>query len=180
MRVSEKREGRRLEMRPTRIAACVAMGLALGLVSASAEGACSADAKPANLGLKFKDIHGKPFALSDYKGKVVLLDFWATWCPPCRKEIPGFMNLYDTYRSRGLMVIGVSMDDSKSDVKRFTKSLKMNYPILMGAGRDDLQSVFGELPLPTAFVIGRDGRICGKHDGETPKEQFVREIEALL
>ena len=72
------------------------------------------------------------------------------------------------------------MDDSKADVMRFTKRLKVNYPILLGAGRDDLGSVFGELPLPTAFVIGRDGRICGKHDGLTPKEAFEREIEALL
>ena len=158
----------------------VAIGLALCLGTASAEGVCAADAKPANLDLKFRDIQGKPFALSDYKGKVVLLDFWATWCPPCRKEIPGFMRLYDSYRSRGLSVIGVSMDDSKSDVKRFTRRLKVNYPILLGAGRDDLGSAFGELPLPTAFVISRDGRICAKHDGETPKEQFQREIEALL
>ncbi len=163
-----------------RTSARVVVGLALCLGIASAEGACIADAKHANLDLKFKDIHGKPFALSDYKGKVVLLDFWATWCPPCRKEIPGFMNLYERYRSRGLIVIGVSMDDSKSDVKRFTKRLKVNYPILLGAGRDDLGPVFGELPLPTAFVIGRDGRICGRHDGDTPKEQFEREIEALL
>lgn len=180
MRLSEKRQDRRLEMRQSRTAACVVVGLALCLGVAFAEGVCTADAKAANLDLKFKDISGKPFALSDYKGKVVLLDFWATWCPPCRKEIPGFMNLYDTYRSRGLAVIGVSMDESKSDVKRFAKRLKMNYPILMGAGRDDLEPAFGELPLPTAFVIGRDGRICGKHDGLTPKEQFEREIEALL
>ena len=165
-------------MRQTTVRVTVGLALCLGI--ASAEGPCVANSKPANLDLKFKDIHGKPFALSDYKGKVVLLDFWATWCPPCRKEIPGFMNLYDRYRSRGLAVIGVSMDDSKSDVKRFTGRLKVNYPILLGAGRDDLGSVFGELPLPTAFVIGRDGRICAKHDGETPKEQFEREIEALL
>src|SRR5215472_7737031 len=167
-------------MKPARTLVCVALGLALSLGTASAEGPCAANSKPANLDLKFQDIHGKPFALSDYKGKVVLLDFWATWCPPCRKEIPSFMNLYDTYRSRGLVVIGVSMDDSKTDVMRFTKRLKVNYPILLGAGRDDLGSVFGELPLPTAFVIGRDGTICSKHDSQTAKEQFEREIEALL
>lgn len=148
--------------------------------SETAEGVCSADAKAANLDLTFKDIHGKPFALSDYKGKVVLLDFWATWCPPCRKEIPGFIELYNSYRSRGLVVIGVSMDESMSDVKRFAKRLKMNYPILLAAGRDDLEPSFGELPLPTAFVIARDGRICGKHDGLTAMEVFEREIGALL
>ena len=168
-------------------AARIVTGLALlfgiasqPLRSPAAEAICSADAKAANLDFTLQDIHGKPFALSDYKGKVVLLDFWATWCPPCRKEIPGFIELYNKYRSRGFAVIGVSMDESTSDIKRFAKQFKMNYPILVGAGRDDLESAFGPLPLPTAFVIARDGRICAKHEGLTPKEQFEREINSLF
>jgi len=165
----------------------VAIALALWCATASqparsetAEGVCSASAKLANLNLTLKDLHGKPFTLSDYKGKVVLLDFWATWCPPCLKEIPGFIELYNTYQSRGLVVIGVSMDESTSDVKRFARRLKINYPILLGAGRDDLVPAFGELPLPTSFVIARDGRICSKHDGLTSKEEVEREIVPLL
>ena len=169
------------------IAARVVTGLALlfGVApqpfrSQVAETICSADAKVANLNFTFKDIHGKPFALSDYKGKVVLLDFWATWCPPCRKEIPGFIELYNSYRSRGFTVIGVSMDESTADIKRFARRYKMNYPIVVGAGRDDLEPAFGPLPLPTAFVIARDGRICARHDGLTPKETFEREISSLF
>jgi len=192
MCLSEKRQSGRLEIgssvrKAPATAARVAIGLALlsGIAlepspSEAAEQGCNADRKFSNLNFTFKDIHGKPFALSDYTGKVVLLDFWATWCPPCRKEIPGLIELYDSYRSRGFIVIGVSMDDSTSDIKKFAKRYKMNYPILLGAGRNDLEPAFGQLPLPTAFVIGRDGRICANHDGLTPKEQFEREIVPLL
>ena len=159
--------------------------IALALVATwlplrAAENGCSADARPVNLSLRFKDIHGKSVTLSDYRGKVVVLDFWATWCPPCRNEIPGLIALYDAYRSKGLVVVGVSMDDSTSDIKKFAKKIGMNYPILLGNGHDDLEPVFGQLPLPKAFVISRDGKICFKHEGMTEKEQLEREIGQLL
>jgi len=144
---------------------------------------CGVGAKPANLDLAFKDIQGKSVNLSGYKGKVILLDFWATWCPPCRKEIPGYIELYNTYKSRGLVVIGISMDDAEDTpaVKSFVTQMKITYPILLGFGReDDLKPAFGELPLPTSFVIARDGRIYARHDGLTATEQVEREIAALL
>lgn len=167
--------------------AAICLALALGMVmvpnrSEAAERGCAAGAKVANLNLTLKDIQGKSVTLSDYKGKVILLDFWATWCPPCRKEIPGYIELYNTYKSRGLVVIGVSMDedDDIAEVKRYAAEIKMNYPILMGYGSDDLTKAFGELPLPTTFVIARDGTVCQKHDGLTAKEPMEREITGLL
>jgi thiol-disulfide isomerase/thioredoxin len=169
-----------------RIAAGLLLSLGIAFLAArseAAEGVCRSDARVANLNLTFKDLQGKSVSLSDYKGKVILLDFWATWCPPCRREIPGFIELYNAYKSRGLVVIGVSMDDAEDtpDVKRYAAQLKIDYPILLGFGReDDLKPDFGELPLPTSFVIGRDGRICARHDGLTGRDQVEREIAGLL
>lgn len=163
-----------------RVAQALACGLMLWPVAALAQSACSADANPLDLSLKFKDIHGKSVTLSDYKGKVMVIDFWATWCPPCRKEIPGLISLYDAYKSRGLMVVGVSMDDSMPDIRKFAKKIGMNYPILIGNGHNDLEPAFGPLPLPNAFVISRDGKICFKHEGMTEKDVLEHEIAGLM
>ena len=158
----------------------VLVGLLLIALQPLCAQTCSAEAKPLNLSLRFKDIRGKSVTLSDYKGKVVVIDFWATWCPPCRKEIPGLITLYDAYKSRGLVVLGVSMDDSMSDIRKFAKKAAMNYPILIGNGHDDLEPAFGPLPLPNAFVISREGKICFKHEGLTEKDQLEREIARLF
>ena len=146
----------------------------------AAEEVCAAG-KVANLNFTVKDMNGKDVALSAFKGNVILLDFWATWCPPCKKEIPGFVGLYNTYKSRGFVVLGVSVDESASDVKKFVKQFKMNYPVLNGYERDDLKEAFAPMPgFPTTFVIARDGKICYQHTGFTPLEEFENRIKALL
>ena len=147
----------------------------------AAENVCEANGKIADLHFTVKDINGKDVALSAFKGNVILLDFWATWCPPCKKEIPGFIGLYNAYKSRGFVVLGVSVDDSTSDVKKFIKEYKMNYPVLIGYEREDLQKAYAPMPgFPTTFLIARDGSICFHRTGFTPLEQFESKIKALL
>jgi thiol-disulfide isomerase/thioredoxin len=117
--------------------------------------------------------------LADYKGKVVLLDFWATWCGPCRIEIPGFVELQDRYRLDGLVLIGISIDDNPEPVRDFYREFKMNYAVALG--NENLSALYGGiLGLPTTFLIGRDGRIYAKHIGATDISVFEEEIKELL
>jgi cytochrome c biogenesis protein CcmG, thiol:disulfide interchange protein DsbE len=107
------------------------------------------------------------------------LDFWATWCDPCRDEIPGFNVLQDKYANRGLQIIGVSMDDTPDPVRDFQKQFKMNYPVVIGSAR--IGELYGGiLGLPVAFLIGADGRIYAKHLGATDEAVLEKEIVTLL
>jgi thiol-disulfide isomerase/thioredoxin len=163
------------------LAAVLGAGLAtLVPLAAYAEG-CDADAKPANLDFVIKDMNGEDVRLSDYKGQVILLDFWATWCAPCRIEIPGFIELYDKYGPQGFVVIGFDVDDPVPAIQSFAAELEMNYPVLVGADRDDVKEAFGPpVGYPTSFIIDREGKICASHTGFAPKEQFEQEILPLL
>jgi peroxiredoxin len=125
------------------------------------------------------DITGQPLKLSDFHGKVVVLNFWATWCGPCRIEIPDFIELQNRYAAQGYTTIGISMDTSPEPVVEFYKELKMNYPVAVG--NDRLGDMYGGMGgLPTTFVIGRDGRIYAKHVGATDPRVFEQEIKELL
>jgi len=128
-----------------------------------------------------KDANGATVKLSDYRGKVVLLDFWATWCGPCKIEIPWFMEFEQTYKDRKFSVVGVSMDDDGwSVVKPYIEQHKINYRILLG--NDDVGRRYGGVDsLPTTMLIDRSGHIAFTHVGlSTSKSGFQNEITSLL
>jgi thiol-disulfide isomerase/thioredoxin len=124
-------------------------------------------------------LEGKDLRLSSSRGKVVLLDFWASWCDPCREETPHLIELQNKYAGRGLQIIGVSMDDSPDPARAFYQQFHMNYPVVMGTAKTG-ELYGGVLGLPIAFVINRDGRIYAKHIGATDPAIFDKEIANLL
>ena len=127
-----------------------------------------------------KDLTGKTIQSSDLKGKVVILDFWATWCGPCQEEIPGFIALKKQYGDQGLAVVGASVDEGGAAVvQKFAGQLGMNYPV--GLADEKFQSAFGGVDvLPMTLIIDRQGRIVKKHIGFTDKAELEAEIKALL
>jgi cytochrome c biogenesis protein CcmG/thiol:disulfide interchange protein DsbE len=144
-----------------------------------AAAACDPKARAAKLNFTLKDIAGQKVALSTFAGKVLILDFWATWCVPCRTEIPGFVDLQTKYGDRGLQIVGVSVDDPIDKLKPYAAEMKMNYPVLLG--QSGILDAYQPIPsVPTSVVIGRDGRICARHVCIALMDVFEREINALL
>jgi thiol-disulfide isomerase/thioredoxin len=137
----------------------------------------------------FKDLQGQDVRLDSLKGKVVLLNFWATWCAPCRAEIPILILLQQKYSSKGFTLLGAAMDDEgKKVVEPYVRStqfdvgghsMTMNYPIVLG--NDDIAMKFGGLlGMPTSFLISRDGKIVKKYMGAVNEDQIVKDVEAQL
>jgi thiol-disulfide isomerase/thioredoxin len=136
--------------------------------------------KNAPLHFTLKDMHGADVALSSYKGKVIVLNFWATWCGPCKAEIPDLVRLQEQYRD-DLVVLGFSVDDTPDKMKPYADQYKINYPLLVGNGREDVQDAYGPLwGIPVSVIIDREGKIAKKHSGIASREQFEREIKPLL
>ena len=130
--------------------------------------------------LILKDLQGKTVKLADLKGKVVIVDFWATWCQPCTIMIPWFIEFQKRYGDQGLAIVGVAMDDEGLEaVKPYVEKAKMNYTVLIGNEEtaDAWGGIFG---LPTSFVIDRQGRIQARHVGLISRDTFEQDIRSLL
>jgi thiol-disulfide isomerase/thioredoxin len=127
-----------------------------------------------------KDVNGRTVRLSDYQGKVILINFWATWCPPCRAEMPYLIRLQREYGKHGLQIIGVTYPpERKARVRRFATSLKVNYPIILGT-REIKARFSSEETLPLTVVIDRDGKVSDIIGGILLREEFDEKIKPLL
>lgn len=152
--------------------------LAAILIAATiAHGQSSSQKAPA---LEIRDLRGRTIRLSDYKGKVVLLNFWATWCPPCRAEVPDLVKMQRDYGKSGLQVIGITYPpQTVSEVRQFTRELKINYPIALGA--KETKSLFDQSEtLPITIVIDREGNIRDRIEGILLPQEFEQKIKPLL
>ena len=168
------------------VVACLLLaGIELGCSSApkpTAAAPADKDKAASKVAASFalKDATGADLKLSDYKGKVVLLNFWATWCGPCKVEIPWFMEFNKTYKDRGFTVVGISMDDDGwKSVKPYLAAKKIDYPVAIG--NDELGKLYGGVDsLPTTFIIDRSGNIAYTHTGLESKDTYEKEIAGLL
>jgi peroxiredoxin len=125
------------------------------------------------------DTQGKPVTLSGYKGKVVLLDFWATWCPACQFEVPWYVEFAKKYQDKGLVVVGVSMDkEGLKVVQPYMQQKQMDYTVVLG--NDNLVLPFGLKTIPATMLIDRDGKIAVAHTGMVDKDNFEEHIQELL
>ena len=131
-------------------------------------------------GWELKNLAGQPVKLSDFEGKVVLLNFWATWCPPCRDEIPDLVSLQQQYSPRGLVVVGIAMDGKGAAiVQPFAKKMEINYPLVIG-DQKTAEAYGGIEALPTTFIIDRKGNVVAQQKGAVDRGSFEASIKPLL
>ena len=151
----------------------------LFIVLASASSIAAQQTDPVTT-LVLKDLRGRQTRLSDYRGKVVLVNFWATWCPPCRAEMPDLINWQRQFRGKGLQVLGITYPPTRlQEVRQFTRRIGVNYPILLGTKGTKARFDSGET-LPLTIIVDREGRVRDRIEGIVLPEEFKQKIEPLL
>jgi len=167
------------------LAAVVAAAIAMwpGACARNAPPSSAGDSKPERVKLDYtlKDMSGKDVRLADYVGKPIIINFWATWCEPCKEEIPSLVAISDKYKARGLTILGVSIDDAPADLQKFAAAHGMSYPILVGQGHDDMLENFeATFAVPVSWFIKADGSVYLKHEGAGSRDWFDEQVRALF
>lgn len=167
---------------PNRLHVIVAFAVLVGLLMWAVKlpaATTKANSRKSAPDFTLQNSSGTSLKLSSYRGRIVLLDFWATWCHGCKIEIPWYMEFQNKYKGRGLSVIGVSMDDDGwKSVTPFLKENKLNYPVVIG--NQDLAKQYGVASMPVTLLIDRDGKIAESHSGMVDKDAFENDIRILL
>ncbi len=134
-----------------------------------------------SINFKLKDLEGKTVSLDSFKGKVVFLNFWATWCPPCRAEIPSMIELYNRFKSKGLEIVGVDLQEDKATVAKFVKQYKMNYTVLLDT-TGQVGQIYGARSIPTTYIVDRRGNILARTIGtrEWNSTEIIKLFEEIL
>lgn len=137
--------------------------------------------KPADLSFSLKDMDGATVALASYKGRPLVVNFWATWCAPCKLEIPWFVEFKQQFGSQGLEILGVSIDDPAAELKTFSAKYKMNYPVLMGLDQEKLLATYeAEVTVPVTWFIKKDGTVHSRNVGINTRQYFQSQIQAII
>jgi peroxiredoxin len=163
------------------VAIVVAAWPTYALLTESRPPAIDPNTEVARLDFTLKDMNGRDVRLSDFKGRPLVINFWATWCAPCKHEIPSFVELVEKYKDQNLTILGISTDDSAEDLRKFAAEFKMNYPVLVGLGHDELIEAYeAEMMIPVTWFVKRDGTVALKHAGTQTKDWFERQMLALF
>ena len=161
-------------------AALAALSLAVLAAACQRQPACAVKDR-AKLDFTVKDLNGREVSLASYRGRPLIINFWATWCGPCKEEIPSLITLAEKYKSTQLAILGISVDDTPAELQKFASANKVNYPLLVGLGHDELLEAYdAEVGVPISWFVGSDGCVATKHPGTASLQWFEQKVKALL
>src|SRR5262245_27261609 len=150
-------------------------------VTASRGSCADTTEPPAKLNYTLKDMNGADVALASFKGRPLVLNFWATWCGPCKEEIPALIELAEKYRDKDLVILGISVDDKPDELKKFAAEYKMNYPVLVGLAHDDfLLEYDADVAVPITWFVTPCGTVSAKHPGIGSHSFLDEHVRALF